>query len=634
MLAVSDGENVREIGTAIHNVSIPGAAYGKGPNGEEWIYAVSTGSPAIFNVIDAKTGERVDSFPLEGASSSWGVTVDPDGNVYIGTYRSSLLFRYVPGADHVELIGKPIKGESYIWRLASDDQGRIYGGTYPGGKVFQYDPKTDTFRDYGQMVEGQQYARSLDVYKDKVYVGVGTKGPNLVELDIETGEKREIPLPEKYADSANVYGVNVAKDKLFAWVTGVNTVLVYDLETMDLVDEIEHVDGLDVSSAGPKNEVYMIINKELHAYHLKKKSLRATGFDNLMTARDFGWVKLKQKGFPGKTLVSITFDGSIRMYNPQSGKYQTIQGQVEGEPATIQSLAQGPDGNIYVGGYFSGGLSTYDYKADAITEYKGIAQIEGMTTFRDKLYMGVYTGAQLHSYDPQQPYNYGVNPVEHFRLRDEGQDRPFALAPAGEQLAMGTVPDYGKLGGTLSFFNPATEEYFVHHDVVKEQSITALAYKNGLVYGGTSVYGGLGTTPSQEEGKLFVWDVAKGKKVSEVVPIPGEKAITALTFDNDGKLWGITAGYLFQYDPEAGKVVRYEQLYPFKWEQVEHYWRGGFLAFDEDGYLYGSALNHLFKVDPKTWESETLVDNAALFAQDAAGNIYFSRGHKLYQYKK
>lgn len=67
---------------------------------------------------------------------------------------------------------------------------------------------------------------------------------------------------------------------------------------------------------------------------------------------------------------------------------------------------------------------------------------------------------------------------------------------------------------------------------------------------------------------------------------------------------------------------------------MEHYWRGGFLAFDEDGYLYGSALNHLFKVDPQTWESETLVDNAALFAQDAAGNIYFSRGDKLYQYKK
>lgn len=130
-----------------------------------------------------------------------------------------------------------------------------------------------------------------------------------------------------------------------------------------------------------------------------------------------------------------------------------------------------------------------------------------------------------------------------FGCETKDKDRPFALAPAGEQLAMGTVPDYGKLGGTLSFLNPATEEYLVHHDVVKKQSITAHAYKNGLVYGGTSVYGGLGTTPSQEEGKLFVWDVAKGKKVSEVVPIPGEKAITALTFDNDGKLWGITAGY-------------------------------------------------------------------------------------------
>ncbi|HWO75600.1 MAG TPA: hypothetical protein VNM69_06710 [Bacillus sp. (in: firmicutes)] len=47
-----------------------------------------------------------------------------------------------------------------------------------------------------------------------------------------------------------------------------------------------------------------------------------------------------------------------------------------------------------------------------------------------------------------------------------------------------------------------------------------------------------------------------------------------------------------------------------------------------------AELNSLFTVavNPDTLEHETLVENANLFAEDAAGNFYFARGHKLYQY--
>ncbi|WP_243356080.1 NHL repeat-containing protein [Bacillus litorisediminis] len=307
-LVEAEEGNVQEIGTALNAVSIPAAGYGKGPNGEDWVYAVANGSPAVFNILDAKTGERVNSFPLEGASGAWGVTVDPEGNVYVGTYSNASLYKYVPGADHIENLGKPIPGESFIWRIKSDEEGRIYGGTFPSGKVFQYDPNTGGFRDYGQIVEGQQYARSIDIYKDKAYVGLGTNGANLVELDLVTGERTEIELPEQFASATNVYDINIIRNKMFARVTGGssgNTILVYDLKTMEIIDEIAGANGLDVSYPGSGNLVYFIKNEELYSYDLNSLALTPTGFNNLFSARGFGWIELNSNDLPGKTLVSI-----------------------------------------------------------------------------------------------------------------------------------------------------------------------------------------------------------------------------------------------------------------------------------------------------------------------------------------
>ncbi|MEH7253146.1 WD40 repeat domain-containing protein [Neobacillus niacini] len=631
----AEDNNVREIGTVLNSVSVPAADYGKGPSGQDWIYAVANGSPAVFNVLDAKTGERVDSFPLEGASGAWGVTVDPMGNVYIGTNSKASLFRYVPGAEHVENLGNPIPGESFIWRLKSDEDGRIYGGTFPSGKVFQYDPETNEFRDYGQIMEGQQYARSLAVYKDKLYVGLGTNGANLVEVDIHTGEKVEIPLPEKYAKGTNVYDIDVIRNKMFARVTGSsNTILVFDLKTKKIVDEIDGANGLDVSEPGPGNLVYFIKNEELYSYDLNSLKLTPTGFNNLFSARDFGWTKFENSQYPGKTLVSIAWDGKIRHYNPITGNQQIVQGQLSGQPVSIQSLTQGPNGNIFVGGYLSGGLAEFNYVTNQVTENKGLGQIEGMITHQNRLYMGIYPGGFLHSYDPKQSYEMGVNPVQHFSLKSEGQDRPFALESAGNLLAIGTVPDYGQLGGALTIFDPATNKYTLQRNIVEKQSVISLAYQDGLLYGGTSVWGGLGIAPTEDEAKLFIYNMETGEKEFETIPVPGEKAISALTFDKEGNLWGLTSGILFKYNTETNQVVATKELYSVNWDSIGHLWRGGFLEFDEDGYLYGQAHGELFRINPDTLDQEVLVDDANLFTMDPDGNIYFARGHKLYQYQR
>ncbi|WP_062104452.1 hypothetical protein [Bacillus niameyensis] len=631
-----ENELISKIGIPIQSITIPGASYGKGPNGEDWIYAVANGNPAVLNVIDAHTGERVYSFNLPGAHNSWGSTVSPDGTLYLASGRNGNLYRWVPGSDGVEIIQTPVKGQSYIWRVITDDEGRVYGGTYPEGKIFQYDPKTNNVRDYGQMVDGVQYARSIAYGKGKVYAGIGTPA-YLVELDPETGEKEMIDLPEEFKDQSYVYDLTYVGNHLFARMSPGNATLVYDVVKNKWVDTIHNTIGFDVSQRGPKNKVYLRRDTDLFEYDLRTHELTTTGVQFLSgnaASRGFGWITLGGKEFPGRSLVSIDSRGNIFIYNPLSGNHKTVKGDVEGQPNDIQSLATGPDGNIYIGGYLSPqGMGMYDPDAGKLERLDGIGQIEGMGVHQSKLYMGTYPGAHIFEYDLSKPWDFGNNPVKIFSLSGEHkQDRPFAFVSTGDKLAIGTVPDYGELGGALTMYEPNTRNYDVHRNVVENQSIIELEFKDGLIYGGTSIWGGYGIDPTEEEAKMFILDPSTNKKIWEGIPIPGEEAVSALTFDDEGYLWGLTAGYIFKFDPKTREVIASKELFPYSGGGM--YYRGRNLMFDENGDIYGTTLGNVFKLDPDTFELQIITQGAFLFAKDRYDDFYFAKGAELYKINK
>src|SRR5690606_20868421 len=95
----------------------------------------------------------------------------------------------------------------------------------------------------------------------------------------------------------------------------------------------------------------------------------------------------------------------------------------------------------------------------------------------------------------------------------------------------------------------------VHWNIVPDQSVVALAYKDGLVYGGTSVFGGMGVTPKAKEAELFIWDVKEKKKVFSTVPAPGKPAVCQLHVGPDGNIWGLAGGVVFVFDPKKREVI-------------------------------------------------------------------------------
>src|SRR5699024_12842755 len=94
--------------------------------------------------------------------------------------------------------------------------------------------------------------------------------------------------------------------------------------------------------------------------------------------------------------------------------------------------------------------------------------------------------------------------------RAAARARPRHMISAGEHVAIATIPNYGELGGGLTLLDPDTGEHEFTRDIVADQSVTDLAYADGTVFAGTSIHGGLDSTPTADTAEVFAWDVEDG----------------------------------------------------------------------------------------------------------------------------
>lgn len=117
--------------------------------------------------------------------------------------------------------------------------------------------------------------------------------------------------------------------------------------------------------------------------------------------------------------------------------------------------------------------------------------------------------------------------------------------------------------------------------------IGALTSHNGLVYGGTALYGLLG--------QCFVYDPETGEVTTLGYPAPGsdEWYINTLVTTPSGQIYGGTgpSGHLFSYNPASGQFADVGDGAPG--DEIDA------LAVGPDGKLYGgSEGGYLFKYDP------------------------------------
>ncbi|MEF3306872.1 hypothetical protein [Paenibacillus sp. GYB003] len=633
-------------GTALSLLINNGSAIGCDERGRTVVYTVIKGGDdsTVFAVADAMTGDIVASIDMPGVDGAWGLKQASDGTVYIGTYGNGRLYRYKPGDDRLTDLGR-LGEETVVYYLTESDDGIVYTGTYPNATLFAYDPAANEVRNLGRMHEEEKYLDSLayDPLRNALYAGLGRQTARLVRYDIATGHKEELLaklLPHAYSKYSSVFCMGYGLGKLFIRLSKPDHLLIVDTAT----ETVEYYDpdggiGLGCKTVavmpGDGERVYMG-GKRLRAYNVATRTFEDRFPDEPVKAlhfHDAKFVELRDPQWPGHTMVSSTEGGRLLLYNKTTGR--TVERKIghAGAPVHIRSLYGAEDGRVYAGGYMLG-FASYDCAGGTFSETKEFGQAESIAGFRGNVYAGIYGNAELYEYDPAQPWS-ARNPRKLFSLAPYGQDRPFAIVgaePLGK-LFVGTVPDTHSLQGALAVYDMATGQTQVYKNIVRDQGVVSLLYKNGLVYGGTTIYGGLGTSgPTESSGKLFVFDPAAGEKTLEIVPVAGRGTVSGLLDGPDGLVWGIADDHLFKFDPATGAIAYLEAKLPRN-ETNETVWADADLAIGRDGNVYGTnAKRKFFRIRPETMEWTMLGDGFRYLTQDSSGRLYMSDDSALWTY--
>jgi hypothetical protein len=629
-LVAQENGTLKKIGSQLHTANLQGTTFITTKDGRQYLYTAVRGRPAHLVGFDLSTNQLVADLPIAGADGAWTITASSDGYIYVGSAQGSL-FKHQPGTNTIENLGK-FEGEKLIWDLVAGQNGEIYGGTWSAAKVFKYHPK-EGFKDLanGSAVPGQQYAQFLafNPKTDKLYVAIYFNA-DVIEINTKTGEKKSL-FSQHYKEKGSIYNLKLIHtktgDKLLVWLNnkGVGReTLVYDLKTLAVEKTLSTLEARFIQQN--KNTTYYTIDGKLYHADLTVASLKAAKVLATFPAKVLA-SRWKNK----KELQYFTADGSLINYDIKTKKASLVKLPVPPQPIDIQSIFNGPDGKIWMGGYLAGGHAYYDPKTGESKEFHGLHQTEGMAKLGTDLFFGIYPGGKIYKLDTRKPFDLKNNNPQHL-INIKNQSRPFTNLTVGTRILFGTIPDYGALGGAITEYDSVTKKFNTYYDVIKNQSPTALVNRNGTIWGGTSISGGLGVAPIEKEARLFTWNMETKKVDFEIVPIPGNISFTALINGPDGNLWGFSDGYIFIYDIKQNKVTFQHKVYDFI-KKRSHIWIDGKLILHSNGKIYGTGGDKFFMIDPVSKKVEILHQGVGLLAMDDDGVLYFRKEADLYSYK-
>ncbi len=632
-----------DLGAQITSSSINATTIGVDGQGRSTGYAVVTGNDsyaARLIGVDAVTGDITTDVALPGATGAWNATTATDGKIYVGSYNyddpteNGRLYQYTPGADAAVDLGNPIAGDTFIWDVTAGPNGSVFGGGYPSGGAFKYVPGSG-YQQVGSrpLVSPEQYARTVayDASTDILYVGIGAHA-HLMACPGGGSQCTDI-LPAQYANEEFAYSVSAGDGYVFANMgpSGDGHLVVLKVNkgadgslSSTVIRDIPKV-KYPGASAVINGSVYLVASSKLSRYDIATDTLTSLGTGLPVGPR--AW------GFDGAGALMTMGNASgvpdVVRYDTATGALTSVKANGAPSIATdIQSIQAGPDGKIYSSGFRSGAVGVYTpMRSDESLQSSGISQAEGSTVLDGTIYWGTYPGAVIYAYQPSEPWKAGTNPKVVCSLTAQDQDRPYGMVSGGGKVYIGTEAGYGKLAGALSVYDPATGQCTTQQNIVADETVASLAYLDGKVYGGTSIWGGLGIAPTQTEAKLLIYDTATGSSQALPLPTRGLRTVLAVTVGPDHRIWMVAEDHVLVYDPTLQRFVVDKELFPELGihgdDLIDAH--DAFLTVGRDGNLYGTIhSSYLYRLDPVSLRVTILQrGNVHHVVQDGYGNLYY-----------
>ncbi len=591
-----------------------------------------TGKVVLFQ---PRSGKRR-YLDLPGARGSWAAT-RRGREFYIGSHMPGYLYHLVlnpPRLTRIPLPRQRPEQFDFVWSVDFGSDGNLYLGTYPDGALLRFHPGTGRFENLGVMVPGENYVRRVTgEFPGKIYCGIGAHA-QLVEYDIVTGKKTAF-LPPEFHSRSFVYYTGRFRDMLLAAVTPDPVLLFFDPKSRRLLRQV----------AAPHGSEFWLRASESFVQAGSDLYFGTTPGDNLYRYDyDSDELALVREGigFPfglahNRYLFCLDYVGTYSVYDLQTQEVVLRQpSRFEGAGMNIYAMASGPDGTVAGGTYINQGFFLYDPRQDRLRSLGAAVrfggQITSLTTLGGRLYLGHYRHARLSVYDPRLPWQPGSGSAANPHVLGSvghQQDRvPAMYAAENGRIYLGTIPEYGKVGGALAIFDPETGRFEVFRNLVRDQSVVSLAGNGtGLLFGGTDIHGGLGVRPAAGEGQLFVWDMAQGRKVRQLAPIPGAAAVRSLSWSPSGLLIGAADSAVFVYDDRTQRVVASKSL---PYGLITN------ILVSRDGWYYGVTPGVLFRFTPDLQEVEEIYRQSKpgfghVLAETSEGRLFLASGALLYE---
>ncbi len=584
---------IHDIGVPVRSVNWVGLHAGR-RNGAACIYATmgQQGDNLFVLQIDPETGafEQFTS-PVPKSNYPTASLMSRNGQLYIGSSYAGHLLRFDPEAQALQDLG-PINPEAATFpcRIDEDQQGHLWIGSYGTADLTQYDPATDTFTRHGRMDEVDMYNYPLAAPDGTIANLIRMTRPHVVVFDPASGNKTTVgPVATKGESNVDLH-------------------------------------------RGQDGQLYL----SSHQGNFRLSGTEAVPVEAIPPAP------------PAPTLP----DGSTFRFadaaeqrnrmleiNPPQGPARTFELDYQASGSDIFYIHTGPDQQLYGSSILPLHLFRYQPAQDNLADLGKCSSATGeaysMANLDGKMYLSSYPGAVLSVYDPEKPYHFGDgpqdNPRDLGRIDDISYRPRSTLTGPGGRVWTASLPDYGRWGGPLSYYDPATDEKKAYHRIVGDGSCYTLAHlqQQDLIAVGSNIEGGSGTQPKVDQAVLFLWDWAAEEKVWEGTLDRPVAVFNALLAGPDGRLYGTVkgegGGELFVFDPASRQFVERVPLPAGDPRDLG-------LQLGPDGAVYGFTYSCLYRFTPPSLEWEILAQEESTFtvAGPILGDrIYFATGYRL-----
>jgi hypothetical protein len=592
-IRLAENPLIRDIGIPVQSVNWVRLHNGSDAVGKPAVYATmgQTADNLFLLRIDPETGEFAQYLSKVPESNYPTATLmSRSGKLYVGAAYAGHLLCYDPSANRFDDLGALNPGKaSFPCAIDEDADGTLWIGSYGTADLTSYDPRTGAFKRYGRMDEVDMYNYPMVNSDGMICNRIMMTAPHLVVLDPKTGEKKTV-------------GPVAAKGK----------------ESFDLV-------------RGGDNTVYISSSMG---------NFRIQGFTAVPV------VTIPQRAAPPKSAYTSTFiDADQQLYRrlmvkKPDGSAQTFALNYKAAGTEIFVLHCGPDGCLYGSSILPEHLFRYDPYGEGRLDDMGkcsaaSGEAYSMANFYGSIYISSYPGAVVSVYKPGKSYHYGSesedNPRELGRIDDISyRPRSTVAGPLG-RVWLASLPDYGRWGGPLSWYDPSTGKKHAYYRIFGDGSCYTLAHleKLGLLAVGTTIQAGSGTTPKVDKAQLFLWDYKAEKKVWEGAPDRQVDTFNALLTAPDGRLFGTVTGggnpELFVFDPIS-------RTFPARKPLPEGSQLDNGIQVGPNGFLYGFTSSCFYRIDPKTLEIREIVrkENEFNIPGPIIGkDVYYAHNHVL-----